>query len=129
MKERLGSTVKTGEIFFQIAPLDDIVVVAKVDERDITLVRRAFDKGEGTGEVATKAKPEAPVPFRVERIVPLSVPGEGKNVFEVRGRLEGPLDWFKPGIEGVAKFNTEKRTLLWIGTRRIVDQVRLWLWW
>jgi hypothetical protein len=32
-------------------------------------------------------------------------------------------------MEGLAKFDTGNRSLLWIGTRRIRDQLRLWLWW
>ena len=128
MKERIKSTMKTGDLMFQIAPLDDIIVVAKVDERDIALVKKAFEKG-GTGEVAAKAKPDEPVKFEVERIVPLSSASEGKNVFEIRCKLLGNPTWFRPGIEGIAKFNTDRKPLIWIGTRRILDQVRLWLWW
>lgn len=129
MKERVGSTVKTGELMFQIAPLDDIIVTAKVDERDIALIRAAFEKNGGTGEVATKAKPDEALPLVIERIVPLATAQEGKNVFEVRAALKASPEWFRPGIEGIAKFNTEEKSLLWIGTRRIMDQVRLWLWW
>ncbi|HVU63201.1 MAG TPA: HlyD family efflux transporter periplasmic adaptor subunit [Phycisphaerales bacterium] len=128
-KERVGSTMKLGDPLFQIAPLDDIIVVAKVDERDIALIKRAYDKGKGTGEVMTKARPDEAIPFEIERIVPLSSAVEGKNVFEVRCRLTKVPDWFKPGIEGIAKFNTEPRSLIWIGTRRVLDQIRLWLWW
>lgn len=129
MKDRIGSTMKTGDLMFQIAPLDDIIVTVKVDERDIALVKAAFERGEGTGEVAAKAKPDDPVPFTIERIVPLSMAVEGKNIFEVRCKLQGTPDWFRPGVEGIAKFDTERHPLIWIGTRRILDQIRLWLWW
>lgn len=129
LSDRVGATMKTGDMMFQIAALDDIIVTSQVDERDIALVRDAYTQGRGTGEIATKAKPNEAVKFTIERIVPLAVASEGKNTFEVRGKLEGETDWFRPGIEGVAKFNTERRSLLWIGTRRVLDQLRLWLWW
>jgi hypothetical protein len=131
LRDRVGSTMKTGDMLFQVAPLDDIIVTVKVDERDIALIKRAFEEGRGTGEVTTKAKPDQAIPFEVERIVPLAVAQEGKNFFEVRCRIkkENVPDWFRPGVEGLAKFNTEEKTLIWIGTRRILDQVRLWLWW
>jgi multidrug resistance efflux pump len=137
MKDRIGSTMKTGDLMFQIAPLDDIIVTAKVDERDIALIKKSFEEGikngfkdgKGTGEIASKARPDVTTPFEIERIVPLATASEGKNVFEVRCKLHGRPDWFRPGIEGVAKFNTERRPLIWIGTRRILDQIRLWLWW
>ncbi len=129
VKDRIGSTVKTGDLLMQVAPLDDIIVVAQVDERDIGLIKQAFDSGKGQGMVASKAKPDEPQPVTIERIVPLASAAEGKNVFEVRASLKGRPDWFSPGVEGIAKFDTVERSLLWIGSRRIIDQARLWLWW
>lgn len=129
LKDRIGSTMKTGDLLFQVAPLDDIIVTVKADERDIALIRKAFLENRATGEVTTKAKPDQAIPFEIERIVPLAAAAEGKNFFEVRCRLTKVPDWFRPGIEGIAKFNTEEKPLIWIGTRRILDQVRLWLWW
>lgn len=129
VKDRIDSTIKTGDLLMQIAPLDDIIVVAKVDERDIGLIKNAFDAGKGFGEVASQAKPDEALPITIERIVPLSSAIEGKNVFEVRAALKGRPDWFSPGVEGIARFDTVERSLLWIGTRRILDQARLWLWW
>jgi multidrug efflux pump subunit AcrA (membrane-fusion protein) len=128
-KDRVGSTMKLGELLFQLAPLNDIIVTVKVDERDIALIKKAFEEGRGTGEVMTKSEPDKATPFEIERIVPLATAAEGKNVFEVRCRLKGPLQSFRPGVEGIAKFNTERKSLIWIGTRRVLDQIRLWLWW
>ncbi len=67
--------------------------------------------------------------FTVERVVPLSQPEQGQNAFEARGRLTESPAWLRPGMEGVVRLKTEPHSLLWIGTRRIVDQLRLWLWW
>ena len=132
LKDKVGSTIKLGELMMQIAEMDDLIVTARVDERDIALVKAAFEDGRGKGEIATKGRPDDPMAFEIERIVPLAQAQEGKNVFEVRGKLKATpqqASTLRPGIEGVAKLDTEERSLLWIGTRRIVDQVRLWLWW
>ncbi len=128
LKERVGSTLKLGDPLFQIASMDEFVVVAKVDERDIALVREAFGERGGKGQIATRTRPAEPFDVVIERIVPLAQPAEGKNVFEVRGKLVGSADWLRPGMEGVAKFDTEERSLLWIGTRRIIDVIRMWWW-
>ncbi|NDD63459.1 MAG: diguanylate phosphodiesterase, partial [Acidobacteria bacterium] len=82
-----------------------------------------------TGQITAKARPGEAFDFEVERIVPLSQAKEGKNLFEVRGRLKQTAAWFRPGVEGLAKFNTESRSLAWIASRRILDQLKLWLWW
>lgn len=136
LKERVGSTMKTGDFLVQIAETDDIVCVARVDERDIALVRKAFDEGRGKGRIATKGLPAEPLTFTIEQIVPQAVAADGKNVFEVRCRIDqtpenaAALQKLRlvAGVEGEAKFDTERRSLLWIGTRRIIDAIRLWWW-
>jgi len=128
LKERVGSTLKLGDPLFQIASMDEFVIVAKVDERDIALVREAFAQKGGKGQIATKTRPAEPFDIIIERIIPLAQPAEGKNVFEVRAKLSGTGAWLRPGMEGVAKFDTEERSLLWIGTRRIIDTIRMWWW-
>lgn len=124
VEDREGASVKLGDALFEIAPLDDMLVVAKVDDRDIALVSGA----EG-GSFASKAYPGRHFGLEIERVVPLARAEQGKNTFEVRARLEETADWMRPGMEGLAKFDTGDRTLFEIGTRRIVDTLRLWFWW
>jgi len=124
IRDKVGAAVEIGQSVFQIADLTDMVVEAKVDDRDIAMVRP-----DATGEIATKADPARSFAFVVERIVPLSQAEEGKNAFVVRGRLRESAPWFRPGMEGIAKFDTEKHSLAWIAGRRVIDQLRLWLWW
>jgi biotin carboxyl carrier protein len=130
LRERIGASVKLGDPLFQIAPLEDMKVIARVSDRDIALIRdERAEKGTTVGEIATKAFPSVGFPFVVERIVPLAQPKDGKNTFEVHGRLESSAPWLKPGMEGLARLDTGRHSLLYIGTRRIRDQLRLWLWW
>jgi multidrug efflux pump subunit AcrA (membrane-fusion protein) len=128
IRERIGSTVKLGEALLEIAPLDDMILVARVDERDIALINDAFARGEGTGRIATRTRPTEPFHFTVERIVPAAEAKEGQNTFEVRAKINDGAAWLQPGMEGIAKFDTERWSLLHIGTRRIVDAARMWLW-
>lgn len=129
MTDKIGGTIKLGDQMFQIADLSDVIITAKVDERDIALVKHAFEDSRGLGEFVASGRPDVGFGFKVERIVPLATADEGKNIFEVRAKLDGSADWFRPGMEGIAKFNTERMSLLRIGTRRLVDQARIWLWW
>jgi hypothetical protein len=71
----------------------------------------------------------------VETIVPLAQAKEGKNTFEVRAKLLEPSDPshprmsnIAPGMEGIARLDTERHSLMWIGSRRVIDAVRLWWW-
>jgi len=134
LRDRVGSAIKLGDPLFQIADMQDMLVVARVSDRDIRLITEASEGAlaEGDvleGEVATKAYPGRPFEIDLERIVPLAQPDEGDNTFEVWASLKGTEPWLRPGMEGIAKLETGRRSLLDIGTRRIRDQLRLWLWW
>lgn len=124
VKEKVGSSVEVGQALFQVADTGDLLVLIKVDDRDISYVKEGM-----TGEIALKSDPARSFSFTVERIVPLSQAQEGKNNFQVRARLNETAPWFRPGMQGIAKFNTPPRSLAWIASRRIIDQARLWLWW
>jgi multidrug resistance efflux pump len=123
LNDRVGAAVKLGERLFEIAPLEELVAVLRVDERDIGLI-----KAGAAGYIATRSNPDVSHAFRVETIVPLAEASEGKNIFEVRGRVENPAGWMRPGMEGVGKVEVGPRSLLWIGTRRVAEALRLWLW-
>lgn len=125
LKDKIGASVKLGDRLFELADLSKLQVVARVSDSDIALIKEA-----GTGEISPKSAPHLKVPFVVTQIVPLAMPEEGQNVFEVRGELTGaPPETLLDGMEGQARFNTERRSLAWIASRRIIDQLRVWLWW
>ena len=129
LRDMIGASVKLGQPMYAIAPLDTMRIVAQVSDQDIALIRDAGDEIT-TGQLATKAYPGKQFDFTLERIVPLAAPdAERRNAFEVRATLDEGAPWMRPGMEGIAKFNTGKRSLLDIGTRRIRDTLRLWLWW
>ncbi|MBC7833617.1 MAG: HlyD family efflux transporter periplasmic adaptor subunit [Phycisphaerales bacterium] len=128
LEDKIGGAVKLGDALLEIAPLDDIIVIARVDERDVSLVKDALLDGRGSGAIATKSRPNRKFNFVTERVVPLAEAKEGKNTFEVRAKLTETAAWMQPGMEGLAKFDTERHSLLWIGSRRIVDTIRMWLW-
>jgi multidrug resistance efflux pump len=126
VRDKVGSMVKLGDGLFEVADLSSMVVRARVQDSDVSYITVGQ-----TGEISPRADPSLAVPFVVEQIVPLAQVVEGVNSYEVRGRFDAaqPQTWFLPGLEGQAKFNTSRRSLAWIGTRRVVDQLRVWLWW
>lgn len=134
LKNKVGSAVKLGDPLLEISDMSDIIVVAQVDDRDIWLVKTANEKGTKSGSILAKSLPTTPFEFEVETIVPLAQAKEGKNTFEVRARLLPPKDgavsrlYISPGMEGIANLDTERHSLAWIASRRVVDAVRLWLW-
>lgn len=131
LKDKVGAAVEVGEMLYEIAPLDDIVILADVDDRDIKLIQdRLEEDGSVGGYIATKAYPGRKFEIEIERIVPLARAEEGVNAFEVRAKLvDRSVGWMRPGMEGLVKFDTGRKTIAHIATRRIKDVLNLWLWW
>lgn len=124
LRERVGSTVKLGDAFFVIARVDDMLAVAKVSDSDVSYITESM-----SGELATRSDPSSTFAVHVERLVPMARAEGGANTFEVRAALDETSPWMRPGMEGIVKLNTGKRSIAWILTRRIRDTARLWLWW
>jgi HlyD family secretion protein/biotin/lipoyl-binding protein/GAF domain-containing protein len=135
--DRLGAPAKFGDVLFEIAQSEEghperIAVEAEIQisERDIQEVRKfAFnDKRTIDGELSTTSFPDKDHQFKITRIVPLGVPKEGENVFQVYASIPKAEEWMHPGLAGEARVEIEKRRLVWIWTHRLTDWLRLKLW-
>lgn len=125
-KDKVGGVVKQGDQLFEVAPLNDLVVVIHVGESDIAeIVPGKTVKA----KLAPKSQPEETFELKITRIVPNAAPVNQINSFEVRADILDARDWLKPGMEARAKIEIEPKRVIWIITHRIVDTIRLWLWW
>ena len=95
----------------------------KVDERDVTNVIVGQ-----SGTLALSSMPHDPLPMVIEKITPVSVTEEGKNLFRVEARVTGGIEKLRPGMEGIGKIQVDRRKLGWIWTHKIVHWVRMWIW-
>ena len=121
---RIGAPVKTGDVLFEVAPLDSLRGSLSVPEDEITDITVGQH-----GELATVAYPDHKILFTVERINPVAEVVKGKNVFKVRVAFDRRPEVLRPGMEGVAKVDIGKRHYAWIWTRRLANWIRLNLWW
>ncbi len=134
-QRQVGAPVETGRTLFEVADLSSLRAELSVPEEYIADVLAAQAEADAAGEplrgelVATGA-PGREIPFIVERINPVAEVVEQENVFKVRVRL---LDidpgWMRPGLEGVAKIDIGDRSHGWLLTRKLVNWVRMKLWW
>lgn len=124
LSQQLGSPVELGKVLFELAPLESWRVILKVDERDIGHVRVG-----AAGEIVLSSLPGQSWPLKVKKLTPVSVAEEGRNYFRVEAELGGTEQpRLRPNMEGVAKVEAGRSTLLWIWTRPLVDWARL-QWW
>ncbi|OPY91913.1 MAG: multidrug resistance protein MdtN [Syntrophaceae bacterium PtaU1.Bin231] len=123
LSQRLGGAVTKGEEVFQIAPLDSYRLILKVDER------RIADVAEGQkGILVLSSLSDKPFGFSVRKITPITTAEEGRNYFRVEADLDEVSPRLRPGMEGVGKISVDRRLLISIWTRDLVDWFRLRLW-
>jgi multidrug efflux pump subunit AcrA (membrane-fusion protein) len=123
LKRQIGAPVKTGDLLFEVTPLDSLRAVLNVPEDQITDVRVGLE-----GFLATASYPAERITFEVERIDPVAKVINQRNVFEVRVKLIEIHKWMRPGMEGVGKITIGKRPYAWIWTRKIVNWFRMKMW-
>ena len=123
LKRQIGAPVKTGDVLFEVSPLDSLRAILNIPEDQITEVKVGL-----SGELATASFPALKIPFVVERIEPVARVVDRHNVFEVRVKLSEIHPWMRPGMEGVGKITIDERSYAWIWTRKIVNWVRMKLW-
>lgn len=124
LRERIGSPVKEGDELFKVARIDTLYVEGEIPERDVGEII-----GKSKGEIAFVTQPKLKYPVTIQAIEPAAVTKKDGNVFLVRLKLDhGAESWWRPGMTGLCKISTEKRTLFWILTHRTVDFLRMKLW-
>lgn len=123
LSQSLGAPVETGQVLFEVAPLDQYRVTMRVDERDIDEIREGQQ-----GSLVLTSLPTESLTFEVVRITPVSVSEEGRNLFVVEGALGQVSERLRPGMEGYGKIEVDRRKLLWIWTHDMIDWVRIRLW-
>jgi len=123
LSQRLGGAVAKGEEIFQIAPLDAYRLILKVDEQRIT------DVNEGQkGLLVLSSMAGHPFGFTVRKITPITTASEGRNYFRVEADLEQASPRLRPGMEGIGKIDVDRRRIISIWTRDMIDWLRLRLW-
>ncbi len=123
LSRSLGAPVTTGEVLFEVAPLDEYRLVIHVDEKQVA------DVAEGmAGTLSLRALPGARLPFSVHRVSPEYAAEANSIAYRVEARLSEHHETLRPGMEGVAKIEIGRRSLLWIYSHELLDVLRLWAW-
>lgn len=123
LRERLGAPVRAGDVLLKVSQLKGLYVEMRVPERDIDLIAASRK-----AEIAFTTRPEDTFAVNIERIEPSAVADRDGSVFVVRGNMPGSAEWLRPGMTGIAKIESGRRSLLWMATHRLIDFLRLKLW-
>lgn len=125
LRERIGTPVRTGDLLMRMTRIEAMYVEIEVPERDAHAILASRQ-----GQIAFASLPGERFPIVIDRLEPVArVKPEG-NVFVVRARIDAPggETWWRPGMSGVAKIEAGDRRIIWLLTHRLVDFIRLKLW-
>jgi RND family efflux transporter MFP subunit len=118
-----GAPVKQGDVLFEIAAAQGLLVQLFIDERDIAAVQSGQE-----GQVKFSSLPGDVFAVRVKSVTPISEVREGRNYFRVDAELVRELDVLRPGMTGTGKLMAGRRALGWIWFHDLWHWLRLKLW-
>jgi multidrug efflux pump subunit AcrA (membrane-fusion protein) len=122
--KNLGGAVKRGEMVVKVASVERLYAEFAVSESDVRLV-----KPQQSARIRMVAHPANTWDMTVTRTTPAPSVKEGGNTFPVRAEpAEDPPDWWRPGMSGTGRIDVGYRNLLWRATHRLVDYLRLRIW-
>ena len=119
-----GQPIRQGQVLFEVALLDAMLVEMDVPDREISRVREglpisfrleAFSGWSGESEV--------------ERLHPQSEQRDGANVFVAEAPVAGGAPELRPGMRGRAAIESDRRPLIWIIGHRFVEWLQTTLLW
>ncbi|MFH1029123.1 MAG: efflux RND transporter periplasmic adaptor subunit [Pseudomonadota bacterium] len=125
-KKLLGAPVAKGDVLMKIARVEGMYALIKVRERDIDEVHPGMP-----GKLVLVSRPESPFAFTVEKMIPMAeVDQREGNVFVLKAKFSDPAQaWWRPGMSGLARIEAGRRSIAWILTHRIVEFIRMYVWW
>ncbi len=123
LSQRLGGAVEKGEVLFEITPLNAYRVILEVDERRICDVRTGQH-----GNLVLSAQPGTTYDFTISKVTPITTAANGRNFFRVEAQLAEVHAGLRPGMEGIGKILVDRRHLIAIWSRELIEYLRLWTW-
>lgn len=125
LSQSLGMPVKRGQELMTVAPNQSFRIVAEVDEDDIGRLRTGQ-----RAQVMFGALVERPVTMTVSRLAPVATAVDGRNVFEIEGRVDsaGAGAALRHGLRGVVRIDIADSTLGAVWWQRAGQWLRRTAW-
>ena len=125
-KKLMGAPVSKGDMLLKIARIDAMYLTIKVHERDIGEFRE-HEKG----RLSLLSRPNETFAITVDQIIPMAeVDQKDGNIFVLKADInDAPQAWWRPGMSGIARIDVGKRRVIWIISHRLIDFIRMQLWW
>jgi hypothetical protein len=124
LEDVVGKPLQVGELLFEVAPLDAMIVELAIPEDDLPEVQAGMPV-----RIRFDAFPLQTRETTVQRIHPRAEVVEDANVFVAEVRLENPRHLLRPGMRGHARIAAGHAPLGWVLFRRPWSAALEWLGW
>ena len=120
-----AASVKTGQVLFEIGPLDPVKIEIAIPADDASQVKKGHPV-----TVWIEGQEDRPLESVIERIHPRSETRDALNIFVAELKFENPDEILRPGMKGVVRIDAEKRSLGWSLFHKPINYLRSRLtWW
>ncbi len=123
LRQRVDALFSKGEPLYEVAPQSGRTLELYVPEREVDDVRAGMG-----GEFAAAARPEQVQAFRIVRVRPHATVKSERNVYIAEAHADASLDWMMPGMEGIARIESDAKPAWRVLFHRVIDYVRMSLW-
>ena len=123
LSRSLGAPVTTGDVLFEISPLDEYRLIISVDEDQVVDVQQGLQ-----GVLSLTALPDEKIKFTVQNVSPVFEENIDGISYRVEAAFGEKYPALRPGMQGVAKIEIDKRSFIWIYLHQLYDAIRLWVW-
>jgi hypothetical protein len=129
IEDKVNTKMERGKPLLEMAAEGQLRAEIHVADSDIQQLWEPRPDGrKQQGEVATNSDPRDRRKVSIDRIVPMPTTDKGNNYYQVFATLDDPDSSWKPGMEGEARIDVEKKPIIYIWTHKLADFVRLKLW-
>ncbi len=123
LNRKVGQVFAQGSPILSFAPLDDWQLEIRVPENQARYFRQ-----NQTGCFAPAANPGRKLNYSIANISGSAELIDGKNVFVATAQINGDADFFRQGMEGIARTHTGWQPIPWILLHRLFEYGRAGFW-
>jgi multidrug efflux pump subunit AcrA (membrane-fusion protein) len=121
LDQAIGAPLEIGQVLFELAPLERVVVELKIPEQDVPYAQ--------VGQPVRfwlESQPDEPRDGRIARITPRAEIVDGMSVFVAEVPFENHAAWLRPGMQGTARIDVGECRLGWRLFHRAWETARVW---
>lgn len=123
LERKIGQVFAQGSPILSFAPLDTWQLEIRIPENQARYFRQ-----NQTGCFAPTANPGRMLNYTITSISGSAELIDGKNVFVATAQVSGDADFFRQGMEGVARTHTGWQPIPWILLHRFIEYGRAGFW-